>query len=55
MLIFASGIKHGQHIVDTLAKKHGLESGFVTGDTPTAERDAALARFKAGELKYLVT
>jgi DNA repair protein RadD len=52
-LIFASGVKHGEHIVRVLAEKHGIECGFVTGDTPTEERDATLARFKAGKLKYL--
>jgi DNA repair protein RadD len=53
VLIFASGIKHGEHIVRVLKEKHGIECGFVTGETPIAERDAILARFKAGALKYL--
>lgn len=53
VLIFASGVKHGEHIVETLKSRHGIECGFVTGDTPTKERDAILARFKAGALKYL--
>jgi DNA repair protein RadD len=53
VLIFASGIKHGEHIVRVLATKHGVECGFVTGDTPTKERDAILGRFRRGELKYL--
>lgn len=45
-LIFASGIKHGRHVVDTLKTKHGLECGFVCGETPTGERDELLARFR---------
>lgn len=53
VLIFASGIRHGQHIVRTLAEQHGVECGFVTGDSPTRERDAILGRFRSGELKYL--
>ena len=53
VLIFASGVKHGEHIVRTLADAHGIECGFVTGDTPTKERDAILGRFRRGELKYL--
>jgi DNA repair protein RadD len=53
VLIFASGIKHGEHIVRVLADQHGIECGFVTGETPTAERDAILGRFRRGELKYL--
>ncbi len=53
VLIFASGVKHGEHIVETLKSRHGIECGFVTGETPDKERDAILARFKAGGLKYL--
>jgi len=53
VLIFASGVKHGQHIVRVLAARHGVECGFVTGETPTKERDATLSRFRRGELKYL--
>ena len=52
-LIFASGVKHGQHIVDVLSGQHGLECGFVSGETPIPERDATLGRFRRGELKYL--
>ena len=52
-LIFASGIRHGEHIVSVLKSAHGIDCGFVTGDTPIDERDTALARFKAGGLKYL--
>jgi DNA repair protein RadD len=53
VLIFASGVQHGEHIVETLKSRHGVECGFVTGETPDKERDAILARFKAGGLKYL--
>jgi DNA repair protein RadD len=52
-LIFASGVKHGEHIVSVLKEEHDIDCGFVTGDTPVEERDATLARFKAGKLKYL--
>lgn len=52
-LIFASSIKHGQHIVDVLQETHGIHCGFVTGETPTAERDEILQQFKSGKLKYL--
>jgi DNA repair protein RadD len=52
-LIFSSGIRHGQHIVDVLKTKHGIECGFVTGDTPDGVRAAILGRFRSGELKYL--
>lgn len=53
VLIFASGIKHGEHIVRVLAEQHGIECGFVTGESPTRDRDAVLGRFRRGELKYL--
>jgi len=53
VLIFASGIKHGEHIVRVLKEKHGITCGFVTGETPTAERDALLDQFRAGRLKYM--
>lgn len=52
-LIFASGVHHGRHLVDVLQREHRLHCGFICGATPTPERDATLARFKAGELKYL--
>lgn len=52
-LVFASGVQHGQHIVEILRREHGIECGFVCGETPTPRRDAMLARFKAGNLKYL--
>ena len=52
-LIFASGVKHGQHIAKVMQDMSGQECGFVCGDTPTKERDELLGRFKAGELKYL--
>lgn len=52
-LIFASGVKHGQHIVDLLEREHGIECGFVCGETPSSERDATLGRFKAGDLYFL--
>ncbi len=53
-LIFASGIRHGEHILRVMAEEHGIDCGFVTGETPTKVRDAILARFRAGDLKYLV-
>ncbi|NUQ51350.1 MAG: DEAD/DEAH box helicase family protein [Phycisphaerales bacterium] len=53
VLIFSSGIRHGQHVVDVLKAKHGVECGFVTGDTPDGVRSAILGRFRSGDLKYL--
>lgn len=52
-LIFASGVQHGMHIVDTLHRHHNISCGFVSGDTPSAQRDETLQQFKSGQLKYL--
>ena len=52
-LIFASGVQHGRHLVETLQRDHGLECGFVCRETGVSERDKTLNRFRAGGLKYL--
>lgn len=46
VLIFSSGIQHGQHIVDVLRSEHGVECGFITGETPAVEREALIVRFR---------
>jgi DNA repair protein RadD len=53
VLIFASGINHGCHVVKVLQEQHGVQCGFIVGDTPAETRNTLLAKFKAGELKYL--
>ncbi|MCW5775340.1 MAG: DEAD/DEAH box helicase family protein [Phycisphaeraceae bacterium] len=52
-LIFSSGIRHGQHMVEVLKTKHGIECGFVSGDTPDGVRSTILNRFRSGDLRYL--
>ena len=52
-LIFASSVKHGQHVVRVLSERHGLECGFVSGDTPAKERELLLARFRGEETSHL--
>jgi DNA repair protein RadD len=49
VLIFASGIKHGQHVVQVLKEQHGIECGFVTGETPDDERNRLISRFRDQE------
>ena len=46
VLIFASGVQHAQHIQRVLQEKHGVECGFVCGETPSDERRRLLARFR---------
>lgn len=52
-LVFASGVKHAQHIRDAI-RAYGVACEAVTSDTPTAERDNALNAFKAFQLRALV-
>jgi len=54
VLIFASGIRHGEHVVEVLRRDHGLECGFVTGDTRAAERARLIARFRGRRDKDLL-
>ena len=53
VLVFCSGVRHGEHVARTLRETHGAECGFVEGGTPAKERDALIGRFKSGDLKYL--
>ena len=52
-LIFAAGVKHGRHVAAMLQAKHGIECGFVCGDTPASERDELLARFRGDKANGL--
>jgi len=53
-LIFASGVKHAEHIAKILRLDYNLEVECVFGDTPSLFRAQHLEDFKAGKLKYLV-
>ena len=46
-------MKHGQHVARVLQEMSGRECGFVYGESPTAQRDELLGRFRSGDLKYL--
>ncbi|TET37974.1 MAG: DEAD/DEAH box helicase [Planctomycetota bacterium] len=54
VLIFSSGVKHGEHIADVLRTHHSAQVATVFGHTLSALRDQTLADFRAGRLKYLV-
>ena len=54
VLVFATGVKHAEHLAEVLRQKSGEDIGMVFGKTPGHERDAMLSTFKAGRLKYLV-
>jgi DNA repair protein RadD len=52
VLIFCCGIEHGAHVVEAF-KQLGIFCDFVSGDTPDRQRDATIAKFKAGATRYL--
>lgn len=52
-IIFACGVMHGEHITATL-RARGIEAEIITGNSMPIERAGILARFKAGDLPYLV-
>ena len=52
-LIFASGVRHGQHVGEKLTAM-GAQVETVFGDTLSFERDQRLTDFRNGKLKYLI-
>ena len=51
VMFFAATIQHANEILESLPKEL---SALVTGETPKAERQSILNRFKAKKIKYLV-
>jgi DNA repair protein RadD len=51
VMFFAATVKHAQEIMSSLPPEL---SQIVTGETPKAQRDSILKRFKAQQIKYLV-
>ena len=60
VLVFASGIRHAQHVAETLQRLggqaclSGSQVATVFGETPSDERARTIAELRAGRLKYLV-
>jgi DNA repair protein RadD len=54
VLIFASGVRHARHVAGALTSRHGIECGFISGDTAANERATLLKRFRSGGLRFLV-
>lgn len=53
VLIFCAGVRHAEQVRQEIAAR-GLSVEAVYGDTLAQFRDEAIAKFKAGEVKYLV-
>lgn len=51
-LVFCSGVRHAAHVCQALQAR-GIGCATIVGDTPSAEREALIARFKAGTLQCL--
>lgn len=51
-LIFCTGVKHAHHVRKAL-QDAGITAATITGDTPSAERAATIAAFKAGHVRAL--
>ena len=52
-LVFAVNVSHAEHVCSAL-RERGIPAAVVTGDTPPAQRDAAIAAYRRGELRCLV-
>jgi len=53
VMVFCTGVSHTNNVKNAL-RALGERAEMVLGDTPTAERDATIAQFKAGKIKWLV-
>jgi DNA repair protein RadD len=51
VMFFAATVQHANEVLESLPPEL---SALVTGETPKAQRDSILARFKARQIKYLV-
>jgi len=51
-LVFCAGVAHAHHVASEFTEQ-GIPTEVVTGETPSAERDAIIDRFKAGEIRAL--
>ena len=51
-LFFCTGVKHAHNVADILTAR-GITSACIVGDTPKAERERIINRFKAGEITAL--
>ena len=51
-LIFCAGVDHAFHVRDAV-RARGVTCETIVGDTPSAERDAIIMAFKAGQIRCL--
>ena len=51
-LVFCAGVDHAFHVRDALTER-GITCATLVGDTPSTEREAIIAAFKAGQIRCL--
>jgi len=51
-LVFCAGVEHAQNVQLAL-RARGVETGCVTGKTPTVERDQIISDYKAGRIRAI--
>lgn len=51
-LVFCAGVKSAAHARDVI-RSHGISCDMVSGETPDAERDSIIRRFRNGEIRCL--
>lgn len=51
-LMFCAGVDHAHHVRDVV-RARGISCETIVGDTPSADRDRIIARFKAGKIRAL--
>jgi len=51
-LVFCAGVEHAFHVRDAL-RAQGIACATIVGDTPSAEREAIIQAFKAGQIRCL--
>jgi len=51
-LVFCAGVDHAHHVRDAI-RRRGIRCETIVGDTPSAEREAIIKAFKAGEIRCL--
>lgn len=54
VLVFATGVRHAEHVAAALGQMTGSAVATVFGGTASAERDRVITAFKTGEIQYLV-
>ena len=53
-LVFCVGVEHARAVGENLTRR-GYDTKVVTGETPKGQRDCAIAMFKAGNIRALVS